>query len=104
MILMSFLMLRKKDYLIYIGRITGRKGVQTASDVAKATGHQLYIVGQGELNSPSEGLNLANEEHIHYMPAVGPEKRAELLAVLMPTYYIEPFGSVAMRLNCVVLQ
>ncbi len=88
----------KKDYLLYFGRIISRKGVQVASDVAKATHHQLYIVGQGSLDNPSEGLSLGAEKHIQYFPAVGPEKRAELLggakAVLMPTYYLEPFGGV----------
>ena len=88
----------KQDYLLYMGRIIGRKGVQVASDVAKATGNKLYIVGQGELDNPSEGLKLSGEKHIEYLPAVGPEKRGELMknakAVLMPTLYLEPFGGV----------
>lgn len=89
---------KKQDYLLYFGRIINRKGVQTASDVAKATGNQLYIVGQGSLDNPVEGLALGKESHIIYKPAVGPEERAELMknakAVLMPTYYLEPFGGV----------
>lgn len=88
----------KQDYLLYFGRIISRKGIQVASDVAKATGNQLYIVGQGMLDNPNEGLSLSEEKHIVYRPAVGPEERAELLgnakAVLMPTYYLEPFGGV----------
>lgn len=88
----------KKDYLLYLGRIINRKGVQVASEVAKSTGHELYIVGQGSLDNDSENLHLGSEPHIHYRPAVGPEERAELLgnakAVLMPTYYLEPFGGV----------
>lgn len=88
----------KKDYLLYFGRIISRKGVDVASQVAKATGHKLYLVGQGSLDNPGEGLHLSDEPHIIYHPAVGPEKRAELLrnakAVLMPTYYLEPFGGV----------
>ncbi len=91
----------KQDYLLYMGRIVNRKGVSLASEVAKATGHTLYVVGQGSLDNPDEGLHLAKEGHIVYKPAVGPEERAELLgnakAVLMPTYYIEPFGSVALE-------
>lgn len=91
----------KQDYLLYFGRITSRKGVQLASDVAKATGNQLYVVGTGALDNPVENLSLSSEKHIHYHPAVGPEERAVLLgnakAVLMPTYYIEPFGSVALE-------
>ena len=88
----------KQDYLLYFGRIISRKGVQAASEIAKHTGNQLYIVGQGSLDNPNEGLSLGNEKHIVYKPAVGPEERAELLsnakAVLMPTYYLEPFGGV----------
>lgn len=88
----------KHDYLLYFGRIIWRKGVQVASDVAKATGHQLYIVGQGSLDNPGERLNLGAEKHIHYLPAVGPKERDELMgnakAVLMPTFYLEPFGGV----------
>lgn len=89
---------KKENYLLYLGRLIGRKGVQTASDVAKATGHTLYVVGQGALENPQEGLHLAEQSHIRYLPAVGPKERAALLqnakAVLMPTYYLEPFGGV----------
>ncbi len=88
----------KEDYLLYLGRIINRKGVQTASDVAKATGNKLYVVGQGSLDNESENLHLGKEKHIVYKSAVGTSERAELLsrarAVLMPTYYLEPFGGV----------
>lgn len=88
----------KQDYLLYFGRIVSRKGVQVASDVAKATGNKLYVVGQGSLDNPVEHLSLGSEKHIIYKPAVGPDERKELLgnakAVLMPTYYLEPFGGV----------
>jgi glycosyltransferase involved in cell wall biosynthesis len=88
----------KEDYLLYLGRIISRKGVQIASDVAKATGNRLVVVGQGTLDNPVEGLKLGVEKHLRYFPAVGPEERAQLLgkakAVLMPTYYLEPFGGV----------
>lgn len=89
---------KKNDYLLYFGRIIGRKGVSLASEVAKATGNKLYVVGQGSLENPDEGLHLSNEKHIIYKSAVGPEEKANLMgrakAVLMPTYYIEPFGGV----------
>ncbi|MEF9984092.1 MAG: glycosyltransferase [Oscillospiraceae bacterium] len=88
----------KQDYLLYLGRIINRKGVQIASDVAKSTGNQLYIVGQGSLDNPKELLNLGGEKHIKYHCAVGAVERAKLLrnakAVLMPTHYLEPFGGV----------
>lgn len=89
---------QKQDYLLYFGRIISRKGVKIASDVAKSTGNELYVVGQGFLDNPNEGLYLGDEKHIKYHSAVGPAERAELLgnakAVLMPTYYLEPFGGV----------
>ncbi len=88
----------KQDYLLYLGRIIWRKGVQVASDVAKATGNKLVVVGQGSLDNPRERLALGAEKHIEYHPAVGPEERSRLLggakAVLMPTFYLEPFGGV----------
>ena len=88
----------KEDYLLYFGRIIGRKGVGLASEIAKATGNKLYVVGQGSLENDSEGIHLSGEKHIVYKPAVGPEERSELMgrakAVLMPTYYLEPFGGV----------
>lgn len=89
---------KKEDYLLYFGRIIGRKGVALASEIAKATGNRLYIVGQGSLDNDEEGLHLGSEKHIVYKPAVGPRERAEIMgkakAVIMPTYYIEPFGGV----------
>lgn len=89
---------QKKDYLLYFGRIISRKGVQVAAEVAKATSNELYVVGQGSLDNPDEGLALGSEKYIRYFPAVGPEERAKFLsnakAVLMPTYYLEPFGGV----------
>jgi glycosyltransferase involved in cell wall biosynthesis len=46
----------------------------------------------------NEGIQLSNKNHIVYHPAVGPEERADLLgnakAVLIPTYYLEPFAGV----------
>jgi len=89
---------KKEDYLLYFGRIVKRKGVQLAVELAEKTGHQLYIVGQGELDNQREGIQLSNKKHVQYFPAVEPIERAKLLgnakAVLMPTYYLEPFGMV----------
>ena len=88
----------KDDYLLYFGRIIYRKGLDIASQVAKATGHTLYVIGQGSLDNDAEGLHLSGEKHIKYMPAVGPAERDIMIghakAVMMPTYYLEPFGGV----------
>jgi len=89
---------QKEDYLLYFGRIISRKGVSLASEIAKATGNKLYVVGQGSLDNDNEGLYLSGEKHIIYKKAVEAEERKEIMgkakAVLMPTYYIEPFGGV----------
>lgn len=89
---------KKEDYLLYIGRIIGRKGVSVASEIAKSTGNKLYVVGQGDLDNEKEGLHLSGENHIIYKSAVGPKERGELMknakAVLVPTLYLEPFGGV----------
>ena len=88
----------KEDYLLYFGRIISRKGVALASEIAKATGNKLYVVGQGSLDNDNEGLHLSGEKHIIYKKAVEAEERKKIMgkakAVLMPTYYIEPFGGV----------
>lgn len=80
------------DYLLYVGRLIERKGVQIALDVARATGRPLKVAGAGNLVLPSD---------VEYVGVVGPEKRAELMggarAILTPTLYLEPFGGVAVE-------
>lgn len=80
------------DYLLYVGRLIERKGVQIALDVARATGRPLKVAGAGNLALPSD---------VEYVGVVGPEKRAELMggarAILTPTLYLEPFGGVAVE-------
>lgn len=81
---------KKKDYLLYLGRMIDRKGIDIAVQVAKATGRTLIAAGPG---TPIKGM--------HYVGEVGVVQRAKLLseayAVLMPTKYIEPFGNVAIE-------
>lgn len=85
------------DYLLYMGRLIYRKGVQIAAQVSKELGKKLIIAGQGDLAS----LGLQHEKHIESLGAVGPDRRSELLGKAIcsfaPTYYIEPFGGVAVE-------
>jgi glycosyltransferase involved in cell wall biosynthesis len=78
------------NYLLYVGRLIKRKGVEIAVETAKRTGMKLILAGQGD--SPPHG------EHVG---VVGPERRAELMggarALLCPTIYVEPFGGVAVE-------
>lgn len=84
----------KGDYALFIGRLIPRKGYEVAIQVTKELGIPLIVAGQGDLPE-----NCGT--HVTHIGAVGPEKRAELMGkakmVFTPTYYIEPFGGVAVE-------
>lgn len=85
----------KGDYLLYLGRMIERKGVQVAAETAERAGVPLIYAGAGE-DVPDYG------EHIG---PVGPKERGELLAgakaLIAPTLYVEPFGGcVAEAMLC----
>jgi hypothetical protein len=74
------------EYLLFMGRLTERKGLEVVRQLAKD--HWVVTAGQGE---PLEGV-----EHLGVKR--GAEKASLLAgarAVLCPTVYIEPFGGVA---------
>jgi len=83
-------------YFLYLGRLTDDKGVSLAVDVARRAGRKLKIAGQG---NPERFLHGA--PHVEYLGPVGVEGRKELLAgaaaLLCPTFYVEPFGGVAVE-------
>lgn len=87
------------DYLLYLGRVTPRKGVQEAVEIARATGMRLVIAGpRSSTRGTVDEIDLDGAE---YIGPVGIQERAELLAgaraLLCPTRYIEPFGGVAVE-------
>lgn len=77
----------KDDYLLYLGRMTARKGLEVLAELAKH--HRVITAGQGDDRVPGA---------THVGVVLGRQK-AELLAgaraVLVPTQYVEPFGGVA---------
>lgn len=79
----------KDDYLLFIGRMTPRKGLAIVSELAKE--HRVITAGQGD-------LRVDGAEH---RGLVRGDERAELFAraraVLVPTTYLEPFGGVAVE-------
>jgi glycosyltransferase involved in cell wall biosynthesis len=83
------------DYLLYVGRLIERKGVEVAVNVARATGVDLFLAGEGDYR-PGEG-----EDGIEYVGPVEPDQRAEMMGdarcLLAPTTYIEPFGGVVVE-------
>ncbi len=87
----------KNDYLLYLGRLNQDKGVQLAVEIAKAVGRKLVMAGQGDAGQymkPNGGV-------LDYRGPVGLEVRKGLLAganaLLCPTFYVEPFGGVAVE-------
>jgi glycosyltransferase involved in cell wall biosynthesis len=83
----------KGDYLLYLGRVSGEKGIDIAIKTAQATGRRLVIAGPGHVDSVP-----AQVEVIGY---VGVEQRKKLLsqaaALIAPTLYIEPFGNIVVE-------
>lgn len=79
----------KDDYLLFLGRLTPRKGLAVIEEIAKH--HRVVTAGQGDVRVPGA-------EHVGVVRGVD---RAELLAgaraLLAPTVYVEPFGGVAVE-------
>lgn len=78
---------QKEDYLLYVGRIIDRKGIQIVEEICKATGDRLLVAGPGEYQGSGEYIGVLNQkDKSKYM--------SKAKAVLMPTLYLEPFGGV----------
>lgn len=87
---------QRSKLLVYFGRITEQKGLNTVWEIAKALPDwHVVLCGQGD---PTPWLTLPN---VSYRAPVHGRDRQALLsrarAVLMPTEYIEPFGGVAIE-------
>lgn len=83
---------RKDDYLLFMARLNEDKGLPIALEVAKRTGRRLVVCGVG---------TVPTDPCVDYRGLVGMEERGRLLsrarALLMPSLYLEPFGSVAVE-------
>jgi len=81
------------DYLLYVGRLTERKGLEIVAGVAERTGLPLVVAGFGDESLIPNGAE--------FVGSVEPKQRTELMqgarCVLMPTLYLEPFGLVAVE-------
>lgn len=76
-------------YLLFMGRLTERKGLEVVRQLAKR--HKVITAGQGDERIPGA-------EHVGVVR--GTEKAALLAAaraLLSPSVYIEPFGGVAVE-------
>jgi glycosyltransferase involved in cell wall biosynthesis len=94
---------KKKDYILFLGRIMEQKGVHLAVEVAKKTGKKLIIAGT--LNNNKQYKDYFDtkvkphlNDQISFVGPVGGKWKQELLSqasvVLFPSTWDEPFGLV----------
>ena len=85
----------KKDYFLYLGRITRAKGLDLAINVTEHIGARLIIAGQG---GPGD-LGLDDwPSHVEYVGYAFADKRRELMkhakGLFVFSTYVEPFAGV----------
>jgi len=89
---------KKEDYLLYMGRLTPRKGVNIAYETAKKAKMKLKIAGAGKL--ADVGIP-DNDPLVEYVGPVGSKDRSDLMksarAIMVPTIYLGPFEGVAVE-------
>lgn len=85
--------LQPEPFLLYVGRLTERKGVELACDVAHTAGVPLKVIGHGNPKLVTQGAEylgaLSDAERNRYM--------SRATALICPTLYLEPFGSMAVE-------
>ena len=91
----------KKDYFLYIGRVTQRKGLTVANDLCKKIGKKLLVVGQGaEVHGNTlVGDHVTLDCDFEYLGVItDPVAKAKVIgeaqAVLVNTQYVGPFEGV----------
>jgi glycosyltransferase involved in cell wall biosynthesis len=84
---------KKEDFVLYVGRLIPRKGVEIACRSAAAAGVPLKIIGHGDKSLVTHGAE--------YLGALNPVERntwmSRARAVMTPTLYVEPFNQVAVE-------
>lgn len=78
---------KKENYLLFLGRVIPRKGIEVAISVARELNIDLIVAGIGQGSKSS---------NVQYLGEVDPLTRRQLLrkarALIAPTLYLEPFG------------
>lgn len=82
-----------EPFLLYVGRLTPKKGLAIACEAAEKAGLPLAVIGHGDPSLVTHGAE--------YLGALSMAERndwmARASALLCPTLYLEPFGSVAVE-------
>jgi hypothetical protein len=88
-------------YALYVGRLTARKGPQVADEAARLAGVPLLMAGAGGVEDEDGVSYDAGSGRVTptaYLGVVDPYRRRTLMseaaAVIVPTLYVEPFGTV----------
>lgn len=86
---------QKKDYILYLGRISNAKGVDIAIQATEAAGRKLLIAGQGSLEEIGIMKKPAHVELVGYADV---DTRRLLLSeaagLIIASKYLEPFAGV----------
>lgn len=84
---------KKEPFVLYVGRLIERKGIAIACQAAARAGVPLKVIGHGDTSLVTHGAE--------YLGAVSQAERNDWMsratALLCPTQYLEPFGSVAVE-------
>lgn len=96
-----------EDYLLFVGRITQRKGIHVAAQIADRAGRKLLVAGPGATEWGENrlvgdgGAYVIEGKNLEYIGILDPKAREEVMskahAIIVPTLYIEPFGAVAVE-------
>lgn len=79
------------SYLLYMGRMTPRKGLPVITEIAARSNIEIFSAGQDVTRIPG----------VKHLGVVTGKEKSQLLggakAVLVPTTYLEPFGGVSVE-------
>lgn len=84
---------QKEPFVLYVGRLRIRKGLEIACRAAAAAGVPLKVIGHGDVELVTHGAE--------YLGALPADERNDWMsrasAVFTPTIYLEPFNQVAVE-------
>lgn len=90
-----------EGYLLFAGRICEVKGIPTIVEIAKATGREILLAGQGDVSPWIKTLPKAQRKLLRSAGHAKGAERAKLYgnasAIITPTVFIEPFCGVAVE-------